>query len=257
MTVTGLPISRSEPEWAELIEIGQIKLSNYRFIETGKALVDWELNYTVPDLTPDGVYQLVLSGEGWSMVPLVKGLQSEQRYYEDVYGEPSFHLSTVHGAAQITVGSYESPRLYATLLMNELSNGSRGVVANEDREKFGISGRLVTNSSTAIFPPSTGSSLKKSYNIEPFIPLTAYSNKEWISNPKIPFKFPSGSLAATVISPSGKSTAIGPYPILGSYLQKATTPLGADIHRNSNAPDLHYGLTTYREEFNVSFHRVR
>jgi hypothetical protein len=36
MTVTGLPISRSEPEWAELIDIGQIKLSNYRFIEDGE-----------------------------------------------------------------------------------------------------------------------------------------------------------------------------------------------------------------------------
>ena len=187
------------------------------------------------------------------MNPMVKGLQTEQRFYDDVYGEPSFHLSTVHGAAQITIGDYDSPRLYAALLMNELSNGSRGVVANEDRESFGISGRLVTNSSAAIFPPSTTSALSKRYNIEPFVPLTAYSNKEWISNPKIPFRFPSGSLTATVTSPSGETSVIGPYPILGSYLQKATTPLGEDIHRNSNAPDLHYGLTTYREEFNVSF----
>lgn len=253
MTVTGLPISRSESEWAELINIGQINLSNYRFIGDGKGLADWELNYTVPKLTPDGIYQLVLTGPGWSLNPMVKGLQTEQRFYNDVYGEPSFHLSTVHGAAQITIGDYDSPRLYAALLMNALSNGSRGVVANEDRESFGISGRLVTNSSAAIFPPSTTSTLSKRYNIEPFVPLTAYSNKEWISNPKIPFRFPSGSLTATVTSPSGETSVIGPYPILGSYLQKATTPLGEDIHRNSNAPDLHYGLTTYREEFNVSF----
>ena len=253
MTVTGLPISRSEPEWAELINIGQIQLSNYRFIEDGKGLADWKLNYTIPELTPDGIYQLVLTGQGWSRSPMVKGLQTEQRFYDDAYGEPSFHLSTVHGAAQITIGDYDSPRLYAALLMNELSNGSRGVVANEDRESFGISGRLVTNSSTAIFPPSTTSTLSKRYNIEPFVPLTAYSNKEWISNPKIPFRFPSGSLTATVTSPSGETSVIGPYPILGSYLQKATTPLGEDIHRNSNAPDLHYGLTTYREEFNISF----
>ncbi len=253
MTVTGLPISRSEPMWAEAIKIGQIKLSNYRFIEIGKGLVDWELNYSVPNLTPNGIYQLVLTGEGYSMRPLIKGLRGEKRFYEDVYGEPSFHLSSVHGATQITIGDYNSPRLYAALLMNELSNGSRGVVANEDKAKFGISSRLVTNSSTAIFPPNTASSLNKSYNIEPFIPLTAYSNKEWISNPKIPFKFPSGSLTATVISPSGKISVIGPYPILGSYLQKASTSVGEDIHRNSNAPDLHYGLTTYRDEFNVIF----
>ena len=253
MTVTGLPISRSEPMWAEAINIGQITLSNYRLIEDGKGLVDWELNYSVPNLTPNGIYQLVLTGQGWSMNPLIKGLRSEKKFYEDVYGEPSFHLSSVHGAAQITIGDYAAPRLYAALLMNELSNGSRGVVASEDREKFGISGRLVTNSNTAILPPNTLSSLNKSYNIEPFVPLIAYSNKEWISNPKIPFKFPSGSLTATVISPSGKSTVIGPYPILGAYLQKASTWVGEDIVRNSNAPDLHYGLTTYRDEFNVTF----
>ncbi len=80
--------------------------------------------------------------------------------------------------------------------MNTFSNGSRGTVAKEDAKTgFGISDRLITNSEKLILPPSTrpDGSVKK-YNIEPFIPLTAYSNKEWISNPKVAFKFPSGSL---------------------------------------------------------------
>jgi hypothetical protein len=253
MTVTGLPIDRSEPIWAEGMAIGSITLSNYRFIEDGKGIADWELLYSVPNLAPDGIYQLILSGQGWSMNPIIAGLDSDNLYYENVFGEPSFHLSTVHGAARITIGEVKRPRLYSALLMNSFSNGSRGVVAAEDKGKFGISGRLVTNADSLIVPPSGKSDTNTiTYNIEPFIPLTAYSNKEWISNPKVPFKFSSGSLKATLKSPDGSSLEIGPYPILGSYLQKAASAIGEDLHRNSNAPDLHYGLTTYRDEFNVA-----
>jgi len=253
MTVTGLPIDRSEPIWAEGMAIGSMTLSNYRFIEDGKGVADWELSYSVPNLAPDGIYQLILSGPGWSMNPIVGGLDSDSLYYENVFGEPSFHLSTIHGAARITIGEVERPRLYSALLMNRFSNGSRGVVAAEDKGKFGISGRLVTNADSLIIQPSGKSDTDAiTYNIEPFIPLTAYSNKEWISNPKVPFKFSSGSLKATLNAPDGSSLEIGPYPILGSYLQKATTAIGEDLHRNSNAPDLHYGITTYRDEFNVA-----
>jgi hypothetical protein len=256
MTVTGLPIDRSEPIWAEGMAIGSIALSNYRFIEDGKGVADWELSYSVPNLAPDGVYQLILSGQGWSMNPIIAGLDSENLYYENVFGEPSFHLSTIHGAARITIGEVERPRLYSALLMNSFSNGSRGVVAAEDKEKFGISGRLVTNADSLIISPSGISDTNAiTYNIEPFIPLTAYSNKEWISNPKVPFEFSSGSLKATLKSPDGSSLEIGPYPILGSYLQKAASAVGEDLHRNSNAPDLHYGLTTYRDEFNVALNQ--
>ena len=202
MTVTGLPIDRSEPIWAEGMAIGSIALSNYRFIEDGKGVADWELSYSVPNLAPDGVYQLILSGQGWSMNPIIAGLDSENLYYENVFGEPSFHLSTIHGAARITIGEVERPRLYSALLMNSFSNGSRGVVAAEDKEKFGISGRLVTNADSLIISPSGISDTNAiTYNIEPFIPLTAYSNKEWISNPKVPFEFSSGSLKATLKSP--------------------------------------------------------
>ncbi|MBT6412354.1 MAG: carboxypeptidase regulatory-like domain-containing protein, partial [Betaproteobacteria bacterium] len=256
MTVTGLPIDRSEPIWAEGMAIGSIALSNYRFIEDGKGVADWELSYSVPNLAPDGIYQLILSGQGWSMNPIIAGLDSENLYYENVFGEPSFHLSTIHGAARITIGEVERPRLYSALLMNSFSNGSRGVVAAEDKEKFGISGRLVTNADSLIISPSGISDTNAiTYNIEPFIPLTAYSNKEWISNPKVPFEFSSGSLKATLKSPDGSSLEIGPYPILGSYLQKAASAVGEDLHRNSNAPDLHYGLTTYRDEFNVALNQ--
>jgi len=254
MTITGLPIDRSQNIHSEAIYIGDLIFSNYKKINSTSGEATWSLDYKVPDDIPEGIYQLVLTGQGWSMNPMVSGLTSDELFYDDMYGEPFSHLSTIHGAAQIKIGNPATPRLYSALLMNTFSNGSRGTVAKEDAATgFGISGRLITNSEKLILPPSTrpDGSVKK-YNIEPFIPLTAYSNKEWISNPKVAFKFPSGSLKATILYPNGQTQTIGPYSIKGSYIQKANNGIGEIIKGNSNGPDQHYALSTHRDEFNVN-----
>ena len=125
VTVTGLPIERASSQEAEAIIIGQFSLSNYQTIGTGHGQAEWILDYTVPDEAPNGIYQLILTGQGWSMNPWVSGLTSERLFYEDVYGEPSFHLTETHGAARITIGEVQTPRLYSAILLNEVSNGSR------------------------------------------------------------------------------------------------------------------------------------
>ena len=193
--------------------------------------------------------QLILTGQGWSMNPWVSSLTSERLFYEDVYGEPSFHLTETHGAARITIGSTNAPATSA-ILLNEVSNGSRGTIANEDAGKFGFSGHWITNANKLILPKSTRSdgSVKK-YNIEPFIPLTAFSNKEWLNSPKLPLEFPTGQLSASIISPGGTQLAVGPHMIKGAYVQQATSDYGEGLFRNSNNTDIVYGLTTYSEDF--------
>ena len=252
LTITELPIARSEPAWRESIQLGNFYFSDYTFVGDGHARASWTLNYEVPSSAPNGVYQLVLSGSGWSMNPWFSGLTSDQLFYEDVYGEPSFHLTNIHGAARINIGQTEPLRLYAAILMNEVTNGSRGTVAKSDSSKFGISSRWVYNAEKLILPPSTRAdgSVHK-YNIEPFVPLTAYSNKEWLNPPKIPLSFPTGQLIANIRSPSGSVVKIGPHTIKGGFAQKATTSIGEDLARNSNVPDSHYAVTTYSDEFNL------
>ena len=252
LTVTGMPIERSEPVYQESIQLGDFYFSDYELVGNGHARALWTLNYEVPSNTPNGVYQLVLSGRGWSMNPWFSGLTSDRLFYEDVYGEPSFHLTNIHGAARINIGQTKPLRLYSAILMNEISNGSRGVVAKSDVSKFGMSSRWTYNAEKLILPPSTNAdgSIYK-YNIEPFIQLTAYSNKEWLNPPKIPLSFPTGQLSAKVQSPGGSVVEIGPHPIRGGFAQKATTSIGEDLVRNSNAPDSHYALTTYSDEFNL------
>lgn len=256
MTPSGLPIDRSEPSWREMIRVGTINFSGYEKISEGVAKGSWDLDYSVPEGTPDGIYQLVLTGQGWSMNPWVKGLDTGKLYFSDIFGEPSFHVSTIHGAARINVGKVSPPRLYSTLLMNTFSNGVRGVVAQEDIGKFGISGHLITNTARLIVPLMNDSrTATAEYNLEPFIPLTAYSNKAWLHPPKTPFKFPSGSLSMTLTYPDGSKKIIGPHPIVGSYQQKAKNDLGEDMHRNSNAPAIHLGLTTGSSDFLTSFNQ--
>jgi hypothetical protein len=252
LTITELPIERSEPAYKESIRLGYLYFSDYTFVGDGHARASWTLNYEVPSDTPNGVYQLVLSGNLWSMNPWFSGLTSDRLFYEDVYGEPSFHLTNIHGAARINIGQTEPLRLYAAILMNEVTNGSRGTVAKSDSSKFGIASRWVYNAEKLILPPSTRAdgSVHK-YNIEPFVPLTAYSNKEWLNPPKIPLSFPTGQLIANVQSPSGSVVKIGPHTIKGGFAQKATTSIGEDLARNSNVPDSHYAVTTYSDEFNL------
>ena len=250
LTVTGLPIERASNQEAEAIIIGQFSLTNYETVGTDHGKADWSLTYKVPDETPDGIYQLILTGQGWSMNPWVSGLDSERLFYKDVYGEPSFHLTEAHGAARITIGEVQTPRLYSAILLNELSNGTRGTIADEDVGKFGFSGHWITNANKLILPKSTREDGKvKKYNIEPFTPLTAFSNKEWLNPPKLPLKFPTGQLSAKIVSPNGVHLDVGPHTIKGAYTQQATSELGETLFRNSNNTDMVYGLTTYSEDF--------
>ena len=254
MTPSGLPIDRSEPIYQETIQIGSIKLSDLEITSDSTATFSWSLDYTVPTNTPDGIYNLILTGQGWSMNPLITGLDKDTLYFEDVYGEAAFHLSTVHAAAQITVGQPKNLKLFSALLMNDLSNGSRGVISSEDKHKFGISNHIITNSDRYITSPRFGKNKEeRTYNLEPFVPLTGFSNKEWMGPPKTLFKFPSGDLTINITYPDGSLKNLGSDSFKSAYLQKPTTFYGDSWSVNSNAPDSHFGLTTLNDSFQLSF----
>ena len=72
LTVTGMPIERAEAQSNEAIHIGDFSLTDYEQVGSGHGRASWSLDYSVPTGTPDGIYQLVLTGRGWSMNP---GLQ--------------------------------------------------------------------------------------------------------------------------------------------------------------------------------------
>jgi len=258
LTVSNLPIERSyldQGNYQESFLLGEFSLSGYQQLSDRSGTASWSGAYTVPEEVPDGIYQLVLGGKDLPNNTIVKDIDSDTKYFGDLYYEPGFnHLSSIGGVALIEIGSTTEPRLFPALLMNEFSNGSRGVTAIEDKNEFAIAPHIITNSKDLIIPlidPVTEKT--KIYNLEPFVPLTASSNKHWLHPPTIPFKFPSGNLKITVTDPSGAVSDLGNAPFKGSYIQKPTTVSGKDGSSNSNAPDGHLGLTTLDPRFETSF----
>src|SRR5438874_12074684 len=95
----------------------------------------------------------------------------------------------------VRVGKPESRRLFWTLLTDELSDGVRGVQAIEDRGKFGVGSRIVTQSDTFIVPRTDSSGAPISYRLEPFALTVSVSDgaTPMPRIPTLPFVLHSGS----------------------------------------------------------------
>ena len=115
------------------------------------------------------------------------------------------------------MGNPALPRLDWLLLLDTLSNGSRGIVAVEDADRFGVAQRILTSSDTFVIPRlSAASGQPLTYRLEPFVPTVGLSDRDIPSPPRIPFRFPSGHLTVTIRQPDGTETVLGPAPFVQS-----------------------------------------
>ncbi len=252
LTPTGLPIERRGS--IDSIKIGTFSANFSSADNERSATTQWESNYSLPDNLPDGIYVLVF--EASSNIGVFADL-----YYEDIeatyftsdryYSGPSGQTAWI---SQITVGTVPERKLAPVLGINDLSQGSRGIVSLEERNRFGIAGHMITNSKDFILPmidTKTGNSL--TYNLEPFVPMISAGNKGTPSPPMINFLFPSGQLAVEVIKPDGSVSTIGPSPFKGPFYQAISSLSGSPLSARSNNPTQFYGLTTLDKAFNVNF----
>ena len=77
----------------------------------------------------------------------------------------------------IKVGRPAPPSLYWTLFLDTLSNGSRGVLAEEDADRFGVAQRILTQSETFVIPRLDAvSGQPLTYRLEPFAPTVSLAN---------------------------------------------------------------------------------
>jgi hypothetical protein len=114
-------------------------------------------------------------------------------------------------APVVRVGFPQSPRLLWHLLTDTVSNGTRGVGANQDRTRGGVASRVLTQSDTFIIPRVDANGSPISYRLEPFLPSISVGDRGNLPNvPRIPFKFPSGGLTVSVQSPNGSVLTFGP-----------------------------------------------
>ena len=248
LTPTGLPIER-DGRWGGSLghyrEVPLVKTASTR------AEAEVELTFTLPPDLPAGYYRPFL-GFGFPDM--------------SVENPPSRSVTRmIHGAGRsseseaylpiIRVGNPAPPRLYWSLLLNTLSNGSRGVIAEEDADRFGVALRTPTQSKTFVIPRlSATSGQPLTYRLEPFVPTVGIENNGVpLDPPRIPFRFPSGSLTVRIRQPDGTERVLGPAPFAQFRLKGAVDEEGGDIGAGSGHITDAYQLTTLDPRFEVTF----
>ncbi len=251
MTPTGLPIERLP------LDFGRTSDARAILTRTGSDIARTTLNLSLPlaaDL-PAGYYRpyLLFFFEGVPLEQLPQPLfQTDNTGRRPGSAAPfSLHLPIIR------VGQPATPRLFWTLFTDTLSNGSRGVRAIEDRNRFGQSPRLLTQSESFIIPRINPETRQPAvYRLDPFALTLSVGDRGIPPNPPlIPLRFPSGSLTARIQRPDGSTIVIGPAPF-------AQARVRAPLERNNFAMSTGggditdaYELSTMDPRFEVSFDR--
>lgn len=140
----------------------------------------------------------------------------------------------------LQVGETPPTRLVWTLFQDVVSGGSRGVLAEQDRGRYALSGRVRYENPTFILPPRAGPGGDLiGYPLEPYLLNLMPNAYDSSAAPLIPFLFPGGRLTARVTRPDGQVDDLGSSPIVQNRLSTAeldeaalfglTTPV--DVYR--------------------------
>ena len=249
LTPTGLPIER-QPGWEW--NLGQHQQVPLVKTASTQAEAEVDLTLTLPLDLPAGYYRPFLHFI-FPELPL-----------EDSPGRSVLPIGDVQGAGRssphesrlpiIRVRNPAPPRLYWPLLLDTLSNGSRGVLAVEDADRFGVAQRILTSSETFVIPRlGSVSGQPLPYRLEPFVPTVGLGNAEFSSPPLIPFRFPSGSLTVRIHQPDGTETILGPAPFVQSRLKSLVDEEGAALDIGGGHISNAYQLSTMDPRFEVTF----
>ena len=248
VTPTGLPIERSPLRWDAGLDVSrQIPLVK-RVATQAEAEID--LTLTLPTDLPAGYYRPFLEFSFPEMPmenppnrSVIRAVHFAGRGSSDEAPLPI-----------IRVGNPAPPRLYWPLLLDTLSNGSRGVLAMEDADRFGMAQRILTSSETLVIPrlsAATGQLL--TYRLEPFVPTVGLANRDIPSPPRIPFRFPSGSLTVMILQPDGTERVLGPAPFVQSRSKSLTDEKGVLLDEGGGHITDAYQLSTLDPRFEVAF----
>ncbi|PJF21984.1 MAG: hypothetical protein CUN56_08310, partial [Phototrophicales bacterium] len=96
----------------------------------------------------------------------------------------------------LNIGDIASPRLTWTLFYDTPSDGSRGIIAQQDQQYVALSNRVRFNSQTYILPPGE-------YSIEPYLLNQMPNDYDTTTAPLLPLLFPGGRVKATITRPDG------------------------------------------------------
>ena len=247
VTPTGLLIEREGQPWAT--GLGQFR--NIPLVKTAATRVEAavDLTLTLPPDLPAGYYRPFLQFDFPDM-PTENPLSPDR--LETRQEDESLLVLPI-----IKVGNPAAPHLHWALLLDTLSNGSRGVIAEEDAYRFGIAQRILTQSDAFVIPRlGAASGQPLTYRLEPFAPtvsLAAGSGGHAPNSPRIPFRFPSGSLTVRIDHPDGTETVLGPAPFVQSRVKSLVDDQGRLFDGGGGHLHHIYQLSTLDPRFDVTF----
>lgn len=247
-TPTGLPIERQPRHFNHGLDQGR----SVALQVTGDvATLPFDATLTLPASLPAGHYRPLINF--WGLHDVIPTESPASRPITMIDRANRRMTSGVYGPL-VRVGTPAPPRLFAAMLMNTLSNGTRGVRAREDHGRFGIAPRILTQSETFIVPrvdAVSGVSLR--YRLEPFLPTVSVGDQAPPSIPIVPFRFPSGSLTVRVRKPDGTTTTLGPAPFAQARMTSPVDPNGDLLDGGGGHITDVYELTTLDPQFDVTF----
>ena len=251
LTPTGLPIERQPRR----LDAGLDVERRAPLVKTAstQAAAEVDLTLTLPPDLPAGYYRPFL--EFW--FPEMPAEDPPSQSIIRLVQTAARSSASDARLPIIRVGSPAPPRLYWTLFMDTPSNGSRGVVAMEDAGRFGIAQRILTSSETFVLPRlGAASGQPLTYRLEPFVPTASLGNGVvggLPASPRIPFRFPSGSLTVTIRRPDGAETVLGPAPFVQSRSKSLVDEQGGLLDEGGGHIGDAYQLTTLDPRFEVEF----
>ena len=247
VTPTGLLIEREGQPWAT--GLGQFRNIPLVKTTTTRAEAEVDLTLTLPPDLPAGYYRPFLAFNFPNM-PTEEPLSPDR--LETRQEDQGLLVLPI-----IKVGNLAASRLHWALLLDTLSNGSRGVIAEEDAYRFGIAQRILTQSDAFVIPRlGAASGQPLTYRLEPFAPTVSLgvgSGGHAPNSPRIPFQFPSGSLTVRIDHPDGTETVLGPAPFVQSRVKSLVDDQGRLFDGGGGHLHHIYQLSTLDPRFDVTF----
>ena len=204
MTPTGFPIEENQT-WEEP-DIFNTHEVNFQLTENGRWEGPFNLGFNLPEWLEPGYYQLRFTVIGQHLVEDPKE-PNTTGWFLGV--EPNRFVPS----PAFRVGNPDPPRMFMHLLTNQFHNGSRGIRALEDFDRFGLASIMGAASDVLVIPmsdPQTGAKIE--YNLDTFIPQQMWAVQTAPKRQMPTLNLPSGQLDMSIQAPSGATRELGPSP---------------------------------------------
>ncbi len=168
---------------------------------------------TIPDNLPPGLYVPNFRGG------VIEPTERRSAWWQNgVFGsgdgvseQPFTRLPVVLSSGDVDT----EQRLPFALFYDNPSEGSRGILPQEDAEQFALSNRVKFNAPTYILPPGT-------YPVEPYLPNLLPNAYQSFSSPLLPLELAESELNISVARPDGSENSFAPQTSLQPYLGSPT-----------------------------------